>query len=130
MKNKNAQTSFEFIVLVSFIIFFFTIFFLAIQGNTSDRINLRKNQIVKELAISVQNEINLAFDATEGYSREFDNPTEILNQDYEIGIQDNLLYVRTEDSRYAIALPVPQTTGQPQTGTNTIRKQGGIIYLN
>lgn len=130
MLNKNAQSAIEFVILVGFILFAFTAFFLTIQGNISDELRERKNLAIKEVALSVQGEINLALEASEGYYREFKIPERIVNQDYEINITDERVYVRTKDGKNAISLPVFNVTGDVQKGTNSIKKESGEIKLN
>ena len=56
--SKRSQTAIEFVTLVSFLLFIFTVFFLIIQENMSDKLIERQNLRVKEVAITVQEEIN------------------------------------------------------------------------
>ena len=49
MKNEKSQSAIEFIILVGFILFAFTVFFLLIQENMSDKIKERKIQLKKDL---------------------------------------------------------------------------------
>src|SRR3989344_2161499 len=97
MKKKRAQTAIEFVILVGFILFFFTTFFLAVQGNMSDKIKQKQNLMLKETALAVQDEINLALDSSEGYYREFEVPEKIGNQDYDISLVDDMVYLKTKD---------------------------------
>ncbi len=130
MKIKKAQAAIEFIILVSVILFFFTIFFMLIQENMSDKIQERQNLELKEIGITFQNEINLASKAGDGYYREFKIPDKIGNKDYTISITENMVYLKTSDNKNAVAFPVLDINGQPLKGTNKIEKQQGEIYLN
>lgn len=126
---KKSQSAIEFMILVGFILFFFTLFFLAIRENMSDKLNERKNLAVKEIALSVQNEINLALKASDGYFRPFEIPEKINNQDYDISIVEKMVYVNLQD-KHAIALPVANITGEIKKGKNEIKKENGEIKLN
>lgn len=126
----KAQSAIEFVMLVGVVLFFFTIFFITIQENMSDKIKERKNLIVSETALSIQQEIELASESGEGYFREFKIPEEIGNQDYNVTIIEDMVYVRTVDEKYAVALPVLKINGQVVKGSNFITKQNGEIYLN
>ncbi len=130
IKKLKAQTAIEFVILVSFILFFFTLFFIAIQGNSADKIRERQNLRIKEIALTFQNEIDLALESSDGYYREFRIPDEIDNKDYDISITEDMVYVRTQDNKYAIALPVAKVTGDAVKGSNIIRKENGEISLN
>ena len=128
--SKSAQSSIEFVILVGAVLFFFTVFFLLIQENMLDKINERKNILLKETALTVQNEINLALGSNDGYLRFFKIEDKIGNQDYEIEIVNDMVYLKTSDNKNAIALPVAKINGQVQKGTNKIEKKEGEIFLN
>lgn len=130
MIYKKSQTAIEFIILVGFLLFFFTVFFVAIQESTGEKVKERQNDIVKETAFAIQDEINLAFKSSEGYTREFNVPGKIGNQDYSVSIVEDLIYLKTDDGKNAIALPIPQITGNIVKGANIIKKQNGEIRLN
>ena len=57
---KKAQTAIEFVVLVGIVLFFFTGFFLLVQENMSDKIMEKRDLIIKDIALGVQDEVNLA----------------------------------------------------------------------
>ncbi|MFH1365694.1 MAG: hypothetical protein ABIH28_03860 [archaeon] len=128
--NNKSQTAIEFIILVSFVLFFFSIFFMVIGGNISDKMNERRNLLVKDIAFTVQDEINLASKSSEGYVREFDLPEKVGEKDYIPNIVEDMIYVKTSDGKSAIALPIPKITGQILIGRNTIKKEDGEIKLN
>lgn len=128
--KKNSQSAIEFMILVGFLLFSFTVFFLVVQGTMSDRIRERHNLAVKSVAVTVQDEINLAFQSSEGYYRQFEVPKNINGMNYEINITSGVVYVRTTDGKYAIALPVKNVSGDVQKTTNTIKKEEGIVKLN
>jgi hypothetical protein len=127
---KRAQTAIEFVALVAFILFFFVIFFLTIQENLSDRLREKRTLAIRELALNVQNELNLALQTSDGYYREFKIPDKISNLDYEINITQGTVYIITKDKKNAIALPVANVTGDVIKGTNIIKKENGEIKLN
>lgn len=130
LKVKKSQTAIEFVVLVALALFFFTGFFLAIQANMSEKIRQRQDLVIKDIAIAVQDEINLASQSIDGYSRKFEIPEKAGTRDYEINITEGLVYIRTTDGRNAMALPVTDVTGDVKKGTNVIKKENGEIKLN
>jgi len=131
IKNRLSQSAIEFMILTGFLLFSFTIFFIAVQGNMNDKIKERQALAVKNVAIMVQDEINLAFQSSEGYYRTFKIPENINGLKYDIEIIEDLVYVKTQDGKYAIALPVKEVTGEVIKGeTNFIKKENGEIKLN
>jgi hypothetical protein len=129
MKSKS-QSSIEFIILIAFVLFFFVVFFIFIQARMSDDIRSKQDKAVEEVALTVQDEINLASGASEGYSRVFSIPDKIGNVDYSVSLVGNSVYVQTQDNRSAILLPVASITGNIIKGANEIRKVNESIYLN
>ena len=130
MKHKNSQTSIEFVILVGFVLLFFTTFFLTIHGNISDKIKERQTKLVIEIASTVQDEIDLAFESIDGYYRKFIIPDYVASKSYDINITEGMVYVRTTDGKQAIALPVQNISGQVQKGDNIIQKENGVVKLN
>lgn len=129
MSNK-AQSSAELVILMGAVMFFFSIFFLIIQENISDKIREKNNLAVKEIASIVQDEIALASESTDGYSRQFKLPEKVENQDYEINITEGMVYVKTQNDKYATSLPVLAITGAIVKGENEIKKENGEVKLN
>lgn len=130
IKNSRSQTATEFVAMVSFLLFFFAVFFLAIQGNMSTKMRENKDLAIKEIALTAQDELNLALESTDGYYREFKIPQTLNGQEYDINITEGLVYVRTVDNKYAIALPVANVTGDIRKDVNIIKKENGEILLN
>ena len=112
------------------VLFFITIFFAAVQNNTEDKMYQREAIMVKEIALTIQNEINLASGSIDGYSRIFDIPTKAGNLDYTVNVTEGLVYIKTLNERHAMAFPVPDTIGDINIPNNTIKKINGEIFLN
>jgi len=128
--GKKIQASIEFVIMLGFVLLFFSVFLLIIQGNMNSKLIEKKNLMVKEVAFEVQDEINLALEARDGYRREFEIPDKISNQDYDITITEEMIYLNTTDGKNALALPIPNVTGNVQKGTNKVRKDNGQIFIN
>ncbi len=128
--KKRAQVGIEFLVIIGAVIFFISLFLLAIQQNHGSKINQHQNIELKEIALTVQNEINLALESGDGYSRQFEIPKTARLQDYEITIDSGVVYIKTTDNQHALTLPVPEITGNINKTQNKIEKISGQIYLN
>ena len=70
-KIGRAQSSIEFFVLITAAVFFFLSFSLLIQNNLVDKNFESINIQVKDTAFAVQDEINLAIGASDGYKTRF-----------------------------------------------------------
>ena len=127
MKSK-AQGAMEFLVIFGAVMFFFVLFLLAVQTNIQEK-NFEKQKILaQDLALSVQNEISLASQSSDGYYREFFIPEVLLGEPYEIEIVDDRIYVHGD--RIGISYKVFHVQGNIVKGVNSIKKENGIVYLN
>ena len=50
--------------------------------------------------------------------------------EYEITIDEGVVYVKTTNNKHALALPIPEITGNINKTENKIEKISGAIYLN
>ena len=129
-KHSKSQSAIEFMILIGFVLFFFTSFFIVIQWNMRDKLEERNNAAIQNVALIVQDEINLAYESSDGYSRTFRLPEKIDSREYEINITSDLVYIQTKDKYYATALPVHRVVGDVKLGDNFIKKENGEIILN
>jgi len=130
MAKEKAQTSVEFMILMGFVLFSLIAFLMVIQSNLLEKNVERKTRAIEEIALIVQDEINLAHESSEGYFREFELPSDVDRMDYEINITAGFVYVRTTNIDYAISIPVQNVTGDVNAGDNSIRKVNGEVILN
>lgn len=130
MKNKRAQIAMEFMIIIGAVMFFISIFFIAVQNNTEDKMYKRENMMVKEIAITIKNEIDLAVQSINGYSRNFDIPEKAGNLEYLVNVSSETVYIRTLNGRHAMAFPVAKVIGEINIPNNTIKKIDGVIFLN
>ncbi len=128
--SSKSQSAIEFVILTGVVIFFLILFLIGINESMSEKTRQERMNQVKEIAITIQNEINLASQSTNGYQRTFTIPQNIDGQNYQATITEGMIYIKTNNEKYATALPVQNTTGQPLIGENTIQKKQGTVYLN
>lgn len=128
--KKNGQSAIEFLILIGVVISFFLIFLFAIQGSISSKVIENMDLTLKEIALNVINEVNLASNSVDGYYREFEIPSKILGNEYEINITDGVVFIRTLDNERALSLPAVSVVGDVYIGKNIIRKEEGVVYLN
>lgn len=130
MRTIIGQSAIEFMIIAGVVIFMFLTYTFFIQSQIADKSYERRNLMTQEVAYTIRDEVNIALEATDGYSRTFKLPNTILNVDYNATIFGDSIYVRTLDGKHAIAIPIANVTGQLIIGDNTIRKSNGVIYLN
>ena len=130
MKNLKSQSAVEFFILIGVLFFIFLIFLYLFQSDLASKADKRKDEMIRETALSIQNELSLASESSDGYLRTFEIPRTILGSNYEANITSGFIYVRTSDGSHAISLPVQNVTGDLNITTNKIRKVEGAVYLN
>ena len=128
--KKKGQSAIEFVMLVGAVFFFFLIFLSVIQISNANKTNENKGLVLREITLTIQNEINLAAESIDGYYREFYIPEKILGSDYEINVTEGIVYVRTLDNKHALVLPTAEVNGNARLGDNIIRKENGQVFLN
>ncbi|MEK6854900.1 MAG: hypothetical protein AABX73_01630 [Nanoarchaeota archaeon] len=128
--DKKAQTGIELIVIISAVFVFFIFMLFLFQQRISEKSAEKRNLEITDIALSVQNEIEIASKSSEGYRRQFDLPELILNANYTITSNENIIFINTTDGRHAVAFPIQNVTGQIQKGQNIIRKLNATVFLN
>ena len=128
--NIKGQSAIEFLILVMAILFLFVGLLYFIYGKIADTQNEAVSVAVNEIALTVQDEINLAHGSADGYSRQFFLPSNINGLEYEANIIEDSVYVRTTNGRHAVAIPISEVTGDVLIGNNLVYKISGVVYLN
>jgi hypothetical protein len=125
---RQSQSGMEFLIIAGAVMFFFTIFFVAVQTSTSEREKEKEVLLSNNLALSVQDEISLAAESSDGYTRRFTVPEKMLGGDYEISLVEGRVYIKTDTN--AISLKIENITGEIKKGENIIKNEKGRVYLN
>lgn len=129
--HKKAQAAIEFLIIIGFALFFFTIFLMTIQISTNEKTREKQNLIIINFAKSIQDELNIALEASNGYERNFNLPEKIGTLDYTLQLIDQSIYITVDNEKYALSLPAPEINGELMIGQkNTIKKINSKIYLN
>ena len=129
-RKCRAQVAIEFMVIVGAVLFFTSFSLLILQNNNQEKIYQRQTIQLKEIALTVQNEINLALGSSDGYSRQFKIPETSGGQDYEITLDAGIVYIKTTNGKHALTLPIPEVTGNINKTENKIERINGVILLN
>ena len=129
-KKSKGQVGMEFLIILGGVVFFVSILLLAIQNNQEEKSKEKQMIQLKEIALTVQNEISLASSSSDGYERIFELPERSGGEEYDIILEKGAVYIKTTDGRFALALPVPEVTGQINKTYNKIEKISGEVRLN
>ena len=126
--EKKAQSSIELMIVTGAILFFFTLFFIIIQNNISEKNLEKENLLVQDVALTIQDEIALASSSPNGYLRTFTLPANILGHEYSMIIAENYLNIQT--SRTAMSVKISSFTGELRKSENTIKKENETVFIN
>ncbi len=125
---EKSQSSIEFLIVTGIVFLVLTVFFVSVYVNVEEQNQKKEKIILTNIVLSVQDEINLASESSDGYVRKFKIPGNILGKDYSIIINNNSIYANTTHN--ALSLRTKEIEGQIKKGENIIRKENGKIYLN
>jgi hypothetical protein len=130
MVLKKSQTAMEFLILIGLAFLTTGIFTLASLDQIKEFQDKKEHRTIKDLALKLQTEINLAATAEDGYQRQFTIPDKLDNTiNYSILIKNNeTLIVYSDKSLYLVA--IPKVIGNITKNSNTITKRGGVVNLN
>ena len=127
----RGQSGIELIIVVGFFAFSFLIFLLVLHQNTVYEREENRNTLAQDVALQIQQEIGLATESIDGYSRQFNLPLTISGASYIVTLVDgDTVYIRTDDGKHALSLSVANVTGSVIIGTNYISKVDGVVILN
>jgi hypothetical protein len=140
MINKKSQTAIEFLIITGFVLILFTILFLSIQGSTGSKIVERNTIAVKEVAYTIQDEINLAAGSTDGYKRTFRLPAKINGMDYDIILINDgstgpydYIQIATTNGKYSMGVGIETIVygSKIKKGqNNTVVKENGNVKVD
>jgi hypothetical protein len=133
---RKAQTSMEFVILTSFMLVAFLIFYIVIEGKLVDANRSNTDDAAKQVETIVVNEISLAESVTDGYYRQFELPQNINGLNYTISIMQgagNTPEIVTKYSGrervYFVQQGYVNGFSSVGKGMNNITKNGGIITI-
>ena len=90
--------------------------------------SVKEFALVKDLAYSLQSEVNRVGYVEDGYVRGFTLPLTLEGYPYEVTVWNVTLVVNT--SGYEYGLSVLPATGNFTPGSNVIKKENGQILIN
>jgi uncharacterized protein (UPF0333 family) len=126
----RGQSSIEFIIIVGALLFFFTVFVFYVQTSLNEKSDHQRDEVLYDIAASVQQEVALAQASSTGYQRTFVLPSTVVHLPYNATLQGQYVYLYTLDNRHALSLPVGNVTGVLIVGSNLIRNVNGSVYVN
>ncbi len=85
---RRAQSSFEFIVLLGFMVVVFLGFFVAIETRIADQQQANRLSLYVQLADYVEKEVLLASQVKPGYIRSFPLPAVLQDEPYNLSLED------------------------------------------
>jgi hypothetical protein len=130
---QKAEVSTEFMVFIGILLVFF-VFFVGIVGvNNRDIDESTVFTSAGNILDTVTSEINTA-SRIEGYYREFYIPEKLADgEDYNITIYNDLRMVEinwTQGKNLMSNIQTNNTEGNIVPGTNTIRRENGMVKIN
>ncbi|MFH0867868.1 MAG: hypothetical protein V1831_01015 [Candidatus Woesearchaeota archaeon] len=126
---KKSQMFIEFFILIG-LAFLAVILFVAASANEiSEFKDTKEFLLIKDLALKLQKEVNIANSVEEGYERSFTLPERLENNvDYYIQIRNNSLTINSSKAVFSVA--IVNITGDFNKGQNKIeKKDDGSLYV-
>lgn len=127
--HSKAQISAEFFIFMGLAFLIAIAFELASLDQLNEFRIQKENEVVKDLALKLQQELLIAATVEDGYVRIFEIPDKLDSINYSLTTLNNhTITVQSKNSLYIVA--IPKAIGNASKGTNIINKTGGVIYIN
>ena len=134
MKTRRAQTSMEFVILTSFMVLAFLVFYVIIQSKMVEANKDTTDRAAKQIETLVVNELKVAESVTDGYYREFELPQRINGMDYTVQIMSGVnntpeIVVKYNglERMYFVNQGYISGSSVVSKGLNNITKSNGVI---
>jgi len=135
LRNQHkAQSSVEFVILITFILIVFTVITILVQSRISEANQIKNNNYAKQIKNIIFNEVKIAEAMPVDYTKEFILPLYIEGNSYTIDIIDGTeLIINYKDKEYVYFLSNNfNSYSYIQPGINIISKKryadNNIVY--
>ncbi len=128
LTDPKGQVAFEFVLLVGILFAAMLVFTAFVSENFSEVQSDTDYFRMKDVALTVKSELNLAAALDDGYQRSFFVPLTIDGLEYNITSDSSSLMFASAGAEYSVS--VPTYSGDVQKGNNVIKKIDGNIELN
>lgn len=127
--KKKSQSSIEFVLLLSFMLFIGLGFFLILQGQIIDVSEKNDQQYLSEINSIVMDEVKLAKSSMKDFHHLFSLPTNVMGQPYEIEIQDNKELILKQRDKTQLNFLSEEVIGVLYLGENIIYNLDGNVTV-
>ncbi len=128
-KSLKSQVSIEFIALVSFLLLLLILSVYSSSSQLFHQIFIRRYNKAEILCKYLQDEINLALKAGDGYRRSFFLPLSLEGSNYEIILDNYTLYIKWGNYQTSCFVPIESINGKIKKGWNKIKVLKNEIYI-
>lgn len=125
---RSAQISLEFMYAIVMLLFVTTVIFVVVGNKLSDFKNERDLFLLKDVAATVKNEIDVAHAMAPGYVRNFELAETLEGENYSISLGNGFVTAALSEKEFSLA--VQSVNGSVLKGSNIIRKVDGDVILN
>ena len=127
--KTRAQATIEFVTLIGFMFFIFTLFAALLHTRTSQVSQANDRLKMNEVANLIVTEVDLAEAVGDGYTRTFELPYSLSGFDYNVSIQEQQDLVLDYKGQQFIYFLNQLVFGQPLKGKNLITNVGTLINI-
>ncbi len=129
-KDRKAQVGVELMILVAFITFLFSAYYLAMVKKSVnayyDSTTLEATKVARQVALV----LDIVYTNGDGYSQSIYLPANILGKGYEIEVKSNLVILNLSDRFVYVRTLVKEINGDFVKGaTNQFKNVNGEIYV-
>lgn len=124
---KKSQVALEFLLVMGVLLTIFIIFKIFLLKETVDISHEKEYTTIKDIALMIQTELNMAQSLEDGFTRTFTLPKTVDGINYTTNITNDYIVITSRNHEYVLS--IPQIIGTIEKGDNLINKTDGIIYV-
>ena len=131
-KRKKGQVSIEFLILLVMGVFFVLTFIVIVRNLSDQKIQNKALDELDDLGKSIQQELLLASQLQDGYSRDIYIPPKLYGVPYTMNVSvasGDIMYLNFYYYDVELFYEIPYINGDVKTGLNTISKNNDEISV-
>ncbi len=133
MNRKKGQIAIEFLLYIGIAFFMVIVLLASILAVSEDNVKIRTYADMDDLGKSLQQELLLASQLEDGYTRRINLPITMNGKGYNVTVgqsnpQNSYILLAYEGSE--LFYLTPPVEGNLTLGNNVLRKRNGTLYVN
>jgi len=127
---RKCQVANEFVLLLGVAMLMIMLFLSIVSKDMEFMVTKKEQNVLRDIGFSVQNELFIAANVKDGYTRTFEIPPNYRGVNYNVSVNSGYLILSSDRTNQLAEYALPEFNGTLHLGFNQINKSGGVIYVS